>query len=207
MGHAAGAWMAQFERGPRLEDHAHAMRDALGGIEVELPDGTGRWTAVGSVHETGPLASDVKVLPLPRGMPAGHVRLRLTRGHWRLDLLALARLGLSVKPVRLPPVEVIREGEGPVRAFTAGPLTAMPGEAHRLVYQLPPHPQGYELFLESRGYYLEWLREAWLAEEDPQKTLQVLWNPRQALVDLAPAFRQQEDAMEDAFWRSRYVQR
>jgi hypothetical protein len=197
MGRAAGGWMAELERNGIREERAHAMRDALGGIEVLVPDAQGTWVSAGGLHETGPLASDVKILPLPAGTGT-RVRLRLTRGHWRLDLIALARLGGTVTPLRLRPRD---------DPFASGSLTAMPGDVHRLVYTLPEDPERQELFLESRGYYLEWLREEWLADEDPVKTLQVLWNPRQALIDLAPAFAQQEAAMEDAFWRSRYVRR
>jgi hypothetical protein len=203
MGTAASAWMAQLERGgPELVDRAHAIRDLLGGIEVLVPDGAGGWTSAGEIHEVGPLAADVKIVPLPPGARAGRIRLRLTRGHWRLDYLAMARLGGIVAPVRLPPVEVRRRGSV-VAAFGEGPLVTAPGDAYTLVYQLPDPPEGQELFMESRGYYLEWIRQEWLAEESPEKVLQMLFDPRQALVDLAPAFKAQEEAGERAFWSSR----
>lgn len=206
MGTSASAWLAEFERSdPILIDRAHAIRDILGGIEVLVPDGNAGWTPAGMVHEVGPLGTDVKVVPLPPLAGPVHLRLRLTRGHWRLDFLALARLGESVTPTRLLPVEVTREGAGRVDASAKGSLTTLPGDAYRFVYRLPTGPEGYELFLESRGYYLEWLRQEWMAEENPEQTLRILWNPRQALVDLAPRFKEEEPALEGAFWRSRYV--
>ena len=208
MGSSAGEWLAHLERGgpaSPVVDRVHALRDILRGIEVLVPDGAGGWTSAGEVHETGPLASDVKVVPLPPLGAAPRVRLRVTRGHWRIDWLALAHLGERVTPVRLPPVEVRRETGERVEAFASRPLTTLPGDAYRLVYRLPPAPDRYELFLESRGYYLEWLRQEWLGEEDDAAVRRLLWDPRQALRDLAPAFHARQAEMEKAFWSSRYA--
>jgi hypothetical protein len=208
MGPEAPAMMAALERGgPALVDQAHAVRDLLGGIEVLVPEAGGGWTAAGQVHEVGPLAPDVKVVPLPAGRSADRVRLRLTRGHWRLDYVAVGRLGAAVTPERLRPVEVVREGVGRIGGFDRGPVVARPGDTHHLVYDLPVGRGPLELFLESRGYYLEWLRREWIAAEDPRRLMQILWDPRQALIDLAPAFHAQEDAGEAAFWGSRYAVR
>ena len=44
-------------------------------------------------------------------------------------------------------------------------IVALPGDAYTFTYELPENPQHYELFLSSRGYYLEWMRESWLREE------------------------------------------
>ena len=205
MGRGAGAALAQLERGgPDIVDRAHAIRDILGGVEVLVPSSDGGWRVVGAVHETGPLASDVRVVPLPRLDGPRRLRLRLTRGHWRLDMVALGRLGARVTPQRLPPVEV-RRGDGGVA--TPGQVIAMPGDEHSFVYSIPEPVQEHELFLESRGYYLEWMREEWLAGEDPARAMHILWSPRQALIDLAPGFRSEEETMERAFWKSRYAGR
>ena len=207
MGPTAGEWIARLEReGPAspVVDRVHALREVLRGIEVLVPDGQGGWRLAGEVHETGPLASDVKLVPLPPLAAPARIRLRVTRGHFRIDSVALGRLGERVVAQRLLPVEVRREAGEPVRAFGARPLVTLPGEAYRLVYRLPPRPESHELFLESRGYYLEWMRQEWLAEADPASVLRVLVNPRQALVDLAPAYHRQEAEMEKAFWSSRY---
>lgn len=206
MGRGSTAWLAEMERGGSgLRDRARGVARALGGIEVRVRDRSGRWITAGAVDETGPLAVDVKVVPLPAGADARRVRLRLTRGHWRLDVVALATLAAPVEPVRLAPVEVRGKGGAVVDAFTNGPLTTLPGDAYRLRYRLPAGSAGHELFLESRGYYLEWIREEWLAEEDLARVVRMLRNPRRTLRELAPAFRAQEDSMEDVFWRSRYA--
>ena len=42
----------------------------------------------------------------------------------------------------------------------------MPGDSYELAYDLPAG-DNFELFLDSRGYYLEWMREQWLRDENP----------------------------------------
>jgi hypothetical protein len=58
--------------------------------------------------------------------------------------------------------------------------------------------------LESQGYYLEWMRDAWLEETDPDRVAAMLFEPEQMMRTLAPAFKAVEPHMEDAFWGSRY---
>ena len=80
----------------------------------------------------------------------------------------------------------------------------MPGDKYELTYDLPPGDD-YELFLDSRGYYLEWMRSEWLREERPLAALRMLVDPAAALRELAPAFKRIEAEAEQLFWRSRYA--
>jgi hypothetical protein len=214
MGRTAGAFLAALERGDATaREHARGIGRALGGIEVQARDSTGTWVTIGETQETGPLATDVRVVPLhdlPRGTT--QLRLRLTRGHWRIDYIALARLAGRVSPLRLDPVVVRRDGRVDAHALalladSSGALTTYPGDEYTLTYQLPDDFARYELFLESRGYYLEWLREEWMAEESPARAAMMLFDPETALRELAPEFKKHEADMESSFWRSRYVRR
>lgn len=206
MGSSASEWLARLERGDKaVVGRARGLRRALGGIEVLVRGAGGRWVNAGELHETGPLASDVKVVPLPQTGPGRlQVRLRLTKGHWRLDYLALATMGARVDPIRLDPIAVRKEAE-PVVVPASG-VTTLPGDEYRFTYRLPEDPHRYELFLDTRGYYLEWMRDEWVAEEeDPARAVMLFRNPRRALRLLAPEFKKQEAGMEHLFWRSRYV--
>jgi hypothetical protein len=185
----------------------------LGGIEVFVRDESGDWVAAGRLGETGPLATNVNLLPLPP-LPPGpcEIRLRLTKGCWRLDSIGLAILEGPVRPLRLPPAEVLRAGRPDPSARRrlcdpAQTLTTLPGDKYTLVYRLPAGSFPYELFLESRGYYLEWIREPWLAEEDAAAAAMMIFQPEIALRRLAPAFKEIEPELEDLFWGSRYVRR
>ena len=63
----------------------------------------------------------------------------------------------------------------------------------------------HELFLDTRGYYLEWMREEWLSETSAARAAALFLDPAGSLRRLAPAFKQVEARMDSAFWRSKYV--
>ena len=89
----------------------------------------------------------------------------MTRGNWKLDHVGLATLDGTAQPTYLDPVVVLKKtGPDPTaRRQLLAPgehLVTYPGDAYTLRYELPPGDQ--ELFLDSRGYYYEWIREAWL---------------------------------------------
>jgi hypothetical protein len=212
MGRSAGTWLAALQRGDeRTRTQSASLGRLLGGIEVQALDSSGVWISVGETQETGPLATDVRVVPLPH-LPAGatRLRLRLTRGHWRLDHVALAQLSGRVEPLRLDPVFVRRDGADDANALallrdSSRVLTTLPGDALTLVYELPRDFARYELFLEARGYYLEWMREEWMREENSARAAMMFLEPALALRILATEFKRQEAEMEKAFWGSRYV--
>ncbi|MGE5693531.1 MAG: hypothetical protein ACM3YF_07115, partial [Candidatus Zixiibacteriota bacterium] len=84
-------------------------------------------------------------------------------------------------------------------------LVTFPGDEYTLVYRLPEDFSRYELFLESRGYYLEWMRREWLAEENLDRAAMMFFNPENALRVLAPEFKKVEAEIEEQFWGSKYV--
>jgi hypothetical protein len=212
MGRDVGSWIATLERGGAgIQKRSKGIGDALGGIEILAADPGGRWRRVAEVRETGPLATDVRVVPLPRsGSGPLHVCLRLTRGLWRLDYLALARLDAPVRPIAIEPSGVVKDDVEDREALgslldPARVLTTFPGDRYTLSFRLPDEPDRCEIFLESRGYYLEWMREEWLPERNPSLAMAMFRNPRKALHTLAPGFKRIEAGMEEDFWRSRYV--
>jgi hypothetical protein len=213
LGDSAGRWLAALERGGRPARYrAGGLARRLGGIEVLARDSGGEWVVAGEVRETGPLAADVHAVPLPGTTGPVRVRLRFARGAWRIDYTALAALGARVEPVRLQPALVLnrRVADGPARAELLDSLRTLvtfPGDEYALVYELPPDFDRYELFLESRGYYLEWMRDEWVAERDPRLAAQLLGDPAAALQRLAPAYKRIEANMERLFWSSRYARR
>ena len=212
MGTQASAWMATLERNKEWTKSLYGgLGESLGWIEVQVPDPGGDWKTVGMTRETGPLAADVRMVPLPE-LPRGsnQVRLRLTKGHWRLDYLALAELGKRIEPTRITPHTVYRFGLTDSVALgimqdTLAPLVTMPGDEYKLVYELPEDFDQYELFMMSKGYYLEWMRQEWLAEENSHKAILMFTHPDQAMRLLAPEFKKVEPVIEANFWGSRYA--
>jgi hypothetical protein len=214
LGSGAGTWIAMLERSEGAgRPLAEGIGTVLGGIEILAPSKDGGWRRVDEVGETGPIATDVYLVPLPdAGGDSVRVRLRLVRGMWRLDYAALASLGAEVAPLRLAPIRVTREGRddpAALRALTTHdhPLVTVRGDAYRITYALPPDPKRHEYFLEARGYYLEWMRREWLREEDAGRAGQAFLDPRGALRRMAPEFKRTEPEMESLFWSSRYATR
>jgi hypothetical protein len=203
LGRSASDTLAALERGDRRVGSALTrLRDAIGGIEVLVETAGSSWVSAGVVREMGPLASDVVAVPLPYDA-TGRVRLRLARGHWRIDYLASARLGAQVEPLTIES----RSIAGPHRFQPDRPLTTLPGDVYSYSFRLPDDAGHYELFLESQGYYLEWMRDEWLLEENKVRAAQLLLSPEQLLRDMAPEFKKQEAGMESLFWASRYARR
>lgn len=212
MGRSAGAMLAGLERGDsRVGRQVRALSDVFGQIEVQEPGPNASWRSVGHSGETGPLAIDARLVRLDRtGAGPVRLRIRLTKGHWRIDQLALVHLRARVEPVRLAP-SVVKRGNvaDPAALATlldpSRHLVTMPGDALTLEYRMPRTHAHYELFLESRGYYLEWMREEWMAEENPMLAVRILADPAAAAKWLAPRFKAYEAGMDSIFWKSRYA--
>jgi hypothetical protein len=210
MGRKAGHYLAELERGDaEIRGKASDLYHLLGGIEVQVESAPGVWQIAGTHLETGPLAREVQMIPLPTP-GTGRVRLVMARGHFRLGMVALADLGEQVTPVRVRPARIATTaGDAALaRRWLAGQaprLVTMPGDEHRLEYELPADAQDLELFMEARGYYLEWMRQQWLAEESDYRMLKLFKWPSAALRDMAPAYKRIEPRIEAMFWESRYV--
>ena len=83
-------------------------------------------------------------------------------------------------------------------------LTTQRGDAYRIHFEIPEHLGEVALFLESRGYYFEWMRPEWQGEADPWMAALIFSDPGEALVRMAPLFKGLEAGMETAFWSSRF---
>ncbi|MBI1966672.1 MAG: hypothetical protein HYS40_01665 [Gemmatimonadetes bacterium] len=212
MGRRAGEWLATLERGTaETAAQAFGMAQLLGGVDVEVAEGGGPWRAIGSFREAGPIAGDVQVFPYEARHPHAplHVRLRMAKGNWRLGYVALANLRDPIVPTVLEPARVERRGRPDAAALaalrdSAGYLITYPGDEYRVVFGLPRPAEGLELFLESQGYYYEWMRAEWLKEEDPALVGLIIGNPAEGLRRLAGPHKAHEPAMERAFWESRF---
>lgn len=221
MGSSAGGWFAALERGDSVAHRqARLASDALGGIEVQQPQQDGTWRTVATTAEHGPLAADVRLLPLSArsANDSGpvRVRLRLSKGAWRIDQVALAELVRPATVAALQPATVLREQR---RGTTADPealarlrdstrfLTTTPGDGYAVQYRVPATSQQLSYFVAVRGYYLEWMRQEWLAEENPVAAAALLADPARAMKALAPRFAALEPTMERSFWGSRHALR
>jgi len=210
-GSRAGEYLASLERGgPEMAERATGLSRALGGIAVEVSEGDGEWRPIGTFEEAGPIASDTQVLPFEaQGDAPLRVRLRQAKGLWRIDHAALVQIEAPVVPTRLDPASIENGANADARALALlerddAHLVTFPGDSFRIAFDLPEAAHELELFLETEGYYYEWMREEWLAEEDPEMALLVLYDPEEALRRMAGPFKRHEPALERAFWASRF---
>jgi hypothetical protein len=213
-GARAGEQLSALDRaepsGPAVQ-RLRRFGELLADIEVSVRTRGGRWVAIGTYREVGPLAWETKVLPIPAGLlprlpdDAIAVRLSLTQGYWKLDRVGLAELHEPVAPMRLRPVAAWRDDAPSPDALArlldpAQTLVTYPGDRVRLQYEAPAGP--HVLFLESRGYYYEWMRSEWLFDFDPAAGRELLGRPRRALRRLAPYSARVEADAEEVFWNS-----
>lgn len=220
-GSRAGEMLAAIERGTKddLPPIFGVLRE-MATIHVQVSQGDGPWQAVGAYSEAGPIATDVRVLPIALSPGAGPIRVRLdlARGFWRLNQISMARLGDPVTPTTLEPLSVkhvMTSTINPTSGAEINPLALLndaehylityPGDEYALHFALPAREKNAarELFLESTGYYYEWMRQEWLPEENAAKAAQLLYAPATALRALAPVFKAREAGMDSVFWRSR----
>jgi hypothetical protein len=205
-------YIAKLKSGSRsMKGNMTKLWELLGGIEILVRDDNGKWMKTGLIDEMGPIAADLHLVPLPvSGSDEVTIRIRMTKGLWRIDQLALAYIGEEVLPEKVSPMLVLKDSivDDYARQLLLDStkyLVTFPGDKYELVYQLPGPGPDYELFLYTRGYYLEWMREGWIEEEDPFKVAVMFAFPHRYLKMMAPDFKKIEPFMEEAFWGSRYV--
>ena len=212
LGNANGYFVSKIESGENaIYRKVEKIWDLLGGIEIFIQNSSGKWLKAGEVEEMGPIATDVHLINLPpQGTETTKIRLKMTKGLWRIDYLGLTETSNPVQPIQIKPSLVITNDTINDIALTNlcdsnEPLITLPGDSHILHYTLPDTSDEYEIFIKSKGYYLEWMREEWMAEQNLKKAYLMFGMPKLYLKLVADKFKVVEPTMEETFWRSRYV--
>ncbi|WP_178139416.1 hypothetical protein [Rhodothermus profundi] len=211
LGRRFGEVLAALERmGPvAARQQFQRVTQLVGTLEITVWDGQ-RWVDVGTHREAGPLATDVVAYPFDHQRDDSvRIRLRAARGAWRLDWVGVALLDRPVEAQAFEPAIVHVKGmpDTTALALLRDPdryLVTYPGALYQITFTLPAAPEGWELFLESQGYYYEWMRAAWWQDEDSLQAALMLYQPEQALRLLAPRYKQVEAELERTFWNSRF---
>jgi len=111
MGNSVAYWAAKFQSMEKEEfDKKYKLIQLLGGIDISLKQK--RWDEVGQIRETGPIATNVELIELP-DLQNGkvHLKLKCTKGLWRLNYLALVSLDKKMTPVYIQPHRIISNNE------------------------------------------------------------------------------------------------
>ena len=212
MGDEIGDYFAKMEVNNEIVNKLNGgIKKELGGIDVfVLDENKNKWIKSGSLFETGPIAVNKQMLPLKikAGSSDIKVKLVLNKGLWRIDFAALTDIKEKVKPLEISPDKILNKGKQDDAALalindTDKHLISMPGSEYKFYFSLPEQYKDYELFLYSKGYYLEWMREHWIKEKDLLKLNQMIEHPVNYLRSQAKDYKIYEATMELEFWNSK----
>ncbi len=217
MGDEVGDYFATLETNPFARKGMASIQKFLGGIECfAWNESAQQWKPVKTLWETGPIAKNLQLVVLPEEVTHGgdqvKIKLRLTKGLWRVDFVGLVDLIEEKQPVKIQPDKIMTlRGPRfhPVRDIAHDDdeyLIAFPGDEFWIEYALPPvkESQAYELFLFSKGYYLEWMRAEWYKYKNPSKLKKMISLDQATWENLAREFKTVEKEMEGLFWNSKY---
>ncbi len=173
-----------------------------------------RWDFIESIHETGPIAANALLVNLPsKYTGSGKCTLKViaTRGMWRLDQLSLVPVVDEARPVSCKPVQALNlsGNTASIAEITNADtdyLVTFPGDMYRFDFNLPSVAPGENLalFLDTQGYYLEHMRQEWLAEKNPKRLRKMIMGEAAIWRALAIEYKELESSMEDTFWQSTY---
>jgi hypothetical protein len=211
MGDNVGDIFAILETDQEMRNKFDATTKELGQIDIySWNEQINGWEIENRIYETGPIAINKQFIPLKNLSFDSTVKLKLVlnKGLWRIDYVALTNIKEKVKPIEIAPGSILNKGKPDNTALSeitdpGKHLISMPGSEYKFNFTLPNPDTDYELFLYSKGYYLEWMREHWIKDKDLLKLKQMVDNPKKYLRDEAKSYKQYESVMEQVFWNSK----
>jgi hypothetical protein len=211
MGNEVGTYFAQIETDKKVRDFVAEMYDRCGGIDVYVwNQKANAWNFQDTFNEKGPIAFNNLIMPLKIADKKGtlKIKLRIGKGSWKLDYTALVNMKEEVQPIAIAANHITKRGIEDVaaRASLNDPkkhLITMPGDVFKLSFNLPSATTDYELFLYTKGYYLEWMRDHWLKDKNLLSLKLMRDYPAIYLKKEAPQYKRYEKEMNQLFWSSR----
>jgi hypothetical protein len=215
MGDEVGDYFAKIETNNLIKQKLKNPFKRLGAIKIYVwEEDNAKWKFIESIYETGPIAKNLILVPVRNAVPKNgklKIKLEMTKGLWRLDFAALTAIESAALPVTVQPSELtVINGEN----YTADAvcyddknyLMSFPGNEFKFKFDLPAlaENEDYELFLSSKGYYLEWIRQEWLKGKNLTKLKKMITNDEPTWKELAREFKTMEKEMETVFWNSKY---
>lgn len=217
MGDEVGKYFTRIETSKNVRKRFGNPFERLGKIELSVWDEeTQSWRRFEELYETGPIAKNLMLAPLPKGTTGPgklKIKIEMAKGLWRLDYVGLTNIRAKAAPIIISPVVMELAGEKAdgidrVKDNDDSYLIAFPGDEFRFRFELPElenESLEYELFLSSKGYYLEWIRDEWIRGKNIPKLKKMLLNDDQTWRELAAEYKSIEREMESAFWNSKYI--
>lgn len=213
MGDEVGDIFAKIENDTSLIPKlSNGIQKELGGVDIYVWNSVNEsWVKQSSFYETGPIAMNQQILPLSHfnvNDDMLRVKLILNKGLWRLDQASVVNIVSETLPIEINPYQVFKENDMDSVGLNNllkddEYLISMPGNKFRFEFQLPKTNPNYDLFLYSKGYYLEWMRDSWIKEKDLLTLKQMFDEPKSYLKEQAKSYKDYEAGMEEEFWNSK----
>lgn len=211
MGDEIGDFFSKIETDKKVRSKLESgIKKELGNIEIYTWDEEKNiWRYQHSFYETGPIALNKQFMPLNQSsVPIHRIKLVLNTGLWRIDYAALTHIRKKVTPIEIKPCLILNKGTIDTSALNSihqsgKHLISMPGAEFKFKFKLPNNQSNYELFLYSKGYYLEWMRGHWLKDKNLLKLKQMMYHPVNYLKEEAGNYKTYEHIMEQEFWNSK----
>ena len=179
------------------------------GIRVAVRDG-GQYREVAKLSDYGPIAWRDVALPVPTlGQDSIRIRLTFLTDQWRIDRIAIA--GTIRRPAArtIPVASIVSrdsafqpDAAAAVRQADDHYLETTPRQRFTVAFDVgTPRPNEHRTFLlASQGYYVEWVRGAWMTG---QRDTTTFVPSVETLVNAMREWGVQRDSMERQFFRSR----
>lgn len=212
MGDEVGDFFAEMESNTQiLEKMNGGIKKELGDIDIYVWNELEKqWLLQNGFFETGPIAINSQFIPIQNTSFKSKIKLKIVinKGLWRIDYVGLTNIKNKVQPIEISPNTIYNKGVLDNSALNAvnSPdkyLISMPGSEYTFNFKMPTSSTDYELFLYSKGYYLEWMRDHWLKDKDLLKLNQMVNHPKKYLRDEAKYYKKYEANMEQEFWNSK----
>jgi hypothetical protein len=211
MGDNVSDMFAILESDEKMRNKFDATTKELGNIDIYAwNEQNNNWEYQNGFYETGPIAINRQCIPLENIQSNSKIKIKLVlnKGLWRMDYVSLTNIKKQVTPIEIFPTTIYNKGKldkialGEINSPDKH-LLSMPGSAYKFNFTLPNADADYELFLYSKGYYLEWMREHWIKDKDLLKLKQMVDNPTKYLREEAKNYKRYETTMEQEFWNSK----
>lgn len=211
MGDEVSDYMVNFEKNNQIINLLkNGIYKELGEIEIYLQNENNKWDFQGSFGEAGPIAFNKQILHFKNKVLKNNAKIKIVmnKGYWRLDYVALANLKQKVNPIEISPNECFYENKKNTEVFEylnngSNHLNTLPGDKYTFNFKLPQKNTDYELFLKSKGYYLEWIRQDWMKDKNIYKLNQLVLDPKTYLKNEIKNYKEYEKTMEAKFWNSK----
>ncbi len=212
MGDEVGDMFAKLERNKESADKLNnGIKAELGEIDIFTWDEAEQeWKFENGFYETGPIAINKEIIKLKSHAKDGQLKVKivLNKGLWRIDQISLINLVKEVQPIEIQAHELVKNSVRENDLLNElnseeNYVISMPGDEFTFKYTFPESDKHYELFLKSRGYYLEWMRSNWIKDKNLMKLWQMVEQPKQYLKSEAQNYKLYEAEMEEQFWNSK----